>query len=175
MIVQTEDYFAEIGWVRYMKAVRRGAAWTTEHPREERKQMQGARTGSHSYSILQGKRKRCYLQTQKPGRWSGTIFISAQECGRYQINTDSGCGSSRNGTEERRVFMEGMGIKSICGLKQDCQRKFEETHTREEFMAIIGRNYLSDEAEQKKTQTPADTGGFYLLLGRCEHGQRNYI
>ncbi|WP_418205773.1 hypothetical protein [Anaerotignum faecicola] len=48
-------------------------------------------------------------------------------------------------------------------LKQDCQRKFEETHTREEFMAIIGRNYLSDEAEQKKTQMPADAGGFYLL------------
>lgn len=27
-------------------------------------------------------------------------------------------------------------------LKRDCQRKFEETHTREEFMKIIGRNYL---------------------------------
>ena len=27
-------------------------------------------------------------------------------------------------------------------LKQECQRKFEETHTRQEFMAIIGRNYL---------------------------------
>lgn len=27
-------------------------------------------------------------------------------------------------------------------LKQDCQRKFEETHSREEFMALIGRNYL---------------------------------
>lgn len=27
-------------------------------------------------------------------------------------------------------------------LKQDCQRKFEETHTRAEFMALIGRNYL---------------------------------
>ncbi len=27
-------------------------------------------------------------------------------------------------------------------LKQDCQRKFEETHSREEFMQLIGRNYL---------------------------------
>ena len=27
-------------------------------------------------------------------------------------------------------------------IKQDCQRKYEETHTREEFMALIGRNYL---------------------------------
>lgn len=27
-------------------------------------------------------------------------------------------------------------------LKQECQRKFEETHTREEFIKIIGKNYL---------------------------------
>ena len=29
-------------------------------------------------------------------------------------------------------------------LKQDCQRKYEETHSREEFIALIGRNYLED-------------------------------
>ena len=29
-------------------------------------------------------------------------------------------------------------------LKRHCQMKFEESHTREEFMAIIGRNYLDD-------------------------------
>lgn len=27
-------------------------------------------------------------------------------------------------------------------LKQSCQVKFEETHSREEFMLLIGRNYL---------------------------------
>lgn len=27
-------------------------------------------------------------------------------------------------------------------LQRDAQRKYEETHTREEFMAIIGRNFL---------------------------------
>lgn len=27
-------------------------------------------------------------------------------------------------------------------LKQECQRKYEETHSREEFMALIGKNYL---------------------------------
>ena len=45
-------------------------------------------------------------------------------------------------------------------LKKDCQIRFEETHTREEFMAITGRNYLDDE---EKPQTPADKDGFYLL------------
>lgn len=27
-------------------------------------------------------------------------------------------------------------------LKRECQAKYEETHTREEFMRLIGRNYL---------------------------------
>ena len=27
-------------------------------------------------------------------------------------------------------------------LKRECQRKFEETHTRAEFMVLIGKNYL---------------------------------
>ena len=27
-------------------------------------------------------------------------------------------------------------------LKADCQRKYEETHTRKEFMNLIGRNFL---------------------------------
>lgn len=27
-------------------------------------------------------------------------------------------------------------------LKKECQRKFEETHSRAEFMALIGKNYL---------------------------------
>ena len=27
-------------------------------------------------------------------------------------------------------------------LKQECQRKFEETHTREEFRSLVGRSYL---------------------------------
>lgn len=27
-------------------------------------------------------------------------------------------------------------------LKQHCQMKYEETHSREEFMQLIGRNYL---------------------------------
>lgn len=27
-------------------------------------------------------------------------------------------------------------------LKQECQAKFEETHSREEFMDLIGRSYL---------------------------------
>lgn len=27
-------------------------------------------------------------------------------------------------------------------VKRECQKKYEETHTREEFMKLIGKNYL---------------------------------
>lgn len=30
-------------------------------------------------------------------------------------------------------------------LKRECQAKYEETHTREEFMSIIGKNYRGDQ------------------------------
>lgn len=29
-------------------------------------------------------------------------------------------------------------------IKRRCQSKYEETHTRQEFMALIGRNYIDD-------------------------------
>ena len=29
-------------------------------------------------------------------------------------------------------------------IKRRCQSKYEETHTRKEFMALIGRNYIDD-------------------------------
>lgn len=32
--------------------------------------------------------------------------------------------------------------KMSLWLKQACQKKYEETHSREEFIRIIGRNYL---------------------------------
>jgi len=37
------------------------------------------------------------------------------------------------------------GWKLLQALKRVAQRAFEKTHTRAEFMAIIGRNYLDDE------------------------------
>lgn len=33
-------------------------------------------------------------------------------------------------------------IETDLYLKRECQKKFEETHSREEFMELIGRNYL---------------------------------
>lgn len=43
----------------------------------------------------------------------------------------------RNGPEAVHNNMENMRL-----LQRECQRAYEETHTREEFMELIGRNYL---------------------------------
>lgn len=40
-------------------------------------------------------------------------------------------------------------------LKIECQKKFEETHTRAEFMRIIGKNYIPEEEDEKETVTGA--------------------
>lgn len=38
-------------------------------------------------------------------------------------------------------------------LQRDAQRAYEETHTREQFMSLIGRNYLDEEKEAAGNET----------------------
>lgn len=124
--------------------------------------MQGARTGSHSYSILQGKSKRCYFTDTETGPLERHhIYFGV---GMRQISDKHGFWVWLKPEWHRGTSgVHGRdGHKIDLRLKQDCQRRFEETHTRAEFMAIIGKNYLSDETE-RKPQMPADAGGFYLL------------
>lgn len=49
-------------------------------------------------------------------------------------------------------------------LQRDAQRKYEETHSREEFMRLIGRNYLEGdedgEARERGEVRPDIRGGF---------------
>lgn len=37
-----------------------------------------------------------------------------------------------------------MSEKRALILKRNCQKEYEKTHTREQFIALIGRNYLED-------------------------------
>lgn len=39
--------------------------------------------------------------------------------------------------------------KNLRLLQQICQRKYEETHTRQQFMELTGRNYLEAEDDSK--------------------------
>lgn len=136
------------------------------------------RKGSHSYSILQGKEKYCYVTGRTEGLDKHHIYHGP---GWRDI-------SDRHGFW---VYLwQPLHLANLGGLhkypntgldlqlKQDCQRRFEEmfvnrqetfTHheadawedARKEFMKIIGKNYLGDE----KPQIPADNDGFYLLEG----------
>ena len=117
--------------------------------------------GSHTSSILTGKDKYCYLTGETRGLEKHHIYFGA---GLRQI-------SDKHGFWGWLTVEKHRGTKGVHGrdghetdprLKRACQRRFEETHSREEFMAIIGRSYLPDEPEVE-TQIPADTDGFYLL------------
>lgn len=41
-----------------------------------------------------------------------------------------------------------LNAESMRLIQQDCQREYEKTHTRQQFMELIGRNYLEDDYEQ---------------------------
>lgn len=54
-------------------------------------------------------------------------------------------------------------------LQMDGQRAYERTHTREEFMELIGRNYLDKEHEKPAEQKETNEPGIIFLEPDC-HG-----
>ena len=50
------------------------------------------------------------------------------------------CGKHHNLSDFGIHFNKGLDMK----VKRQAQMRFEKDHTREEFMALIGRNYLDD-------------------------------
>ena len=48
------------------------------------------------------------------------------------------CGRHHNLSEEGVHFDHELDLR----IKRDCQSVFEKTHSREEFISIIGKNYL---------------------------------
>lgn len=63
--------------------------------------------------------------------------------GNRQRSEDTGCwiylcGQHHNLSNYGIHFNKDVDME----VKQECQRKFEETHSREEFMDIFGKNYL---------------------------------
>lgn len=120
--------------------------------------MEKTKSGSHSYSILTGKAKRCFVTGKEAGldkhhiyHGTGLRAISDKHgfwCYLWQPLHIAGLGGLHAHPNS------GLDME----LKKACQRKFEQTHTREEFIAIIGRNYLDEEETE---EVPQD--GFYLI------------
>lgn len=92
-------------------------------------------------SILQ-ERKECYITRSREELEEHHIYYGAT--GLREI-------SEQNGFKVwlarplHTGYLTGVhgGNRSLdLRLKRDCQRRFEETHTREEFVRITGRSYL---------------------------------
>lgn len=97
--------------------------------------------GSHSVSVLQGKEKRCYITGRTDGLHKHHVFYG----------TSNRAVSDKYGfwvwliPELHNMSSEGIhngNIELDLELKRDCQRAFEEDHTRSEFIRLIGKSYL---------------------------------
>ena len=95
-------------------------------------------------SILQGEDKRCYItgDTNNLHRHHQHIYYGT---GNRQISEDNGFWVWLRGDWHNQA---DYGVHGKNGhaldlqLKQICQAEYEKTHSREEFIKLIGKNYL---------------------------------
>ena len=96
-------------------------------------------------SIIQNK-KQCYICNKQTEIQDHHIFFGV---GRRKISEKHGfkvwlCREHHQGTN---------GVHGSKGheldkfLKQVCQKKYEETHSRDEFIKIIGKNYIEEDTK----------------------------
>lgn len=94
-------------------------------------------------SIIQSKKK-CFICSCPFGLHEHHIYFGTS---RRKI-------SEQNGFKVWLCPLHHEGTYGIHGknghdldiyLKQVCQKKYEETHSREEFINLIGKNYLEEE------------------------------
>lgn len=90
-------------------------------------------------SILQTNRE-CYITGSTTGLHKHHIYFGnpnrriSEENGFWVwLRWDWHNGESYGVHQDRRLDLQ---------LKRECQEKYEETHTREDFMRLIGRSYL---------------------------------
>ena len=96
--------------------------------------------GSHSVSILQGKEKVCYLTGTTYNLHKHHIIFGT---GYRAISDKNGLwvwltGALHNQSKDGVHFNRELDLQ----LRRECQAKYEEEHSREEWIALTGRNYL---------------------------------
>lgn len=92
-------------------------------------------------SILQTERE-CYICKRTTGLHLHHIYFGTAN---RRVSDQNGftcylCGWHHNFSDKGVHF----NPEADLFLKQECQKKYEETHSREEFMALVGRNYLDE-------------------------------
>ena len=115
--------------------------------------------GSHTWSILTGKDKRCFVTGRENGLQKHHIFHGS---GKREI-------SDRNGfwcyliPEKHLAGLGGLHANPGNGLdrvlKCICQREYEKTHSREEFIDLIGKNYIMLDLEEAAKSGNGKYGG----------------
>lgn len=114
-------------------------------------------------SIFQ-KERECYVCKTPLGLHLHHIYFGT---GNRRVSDDNGftvylCGAHHNLSDYGVHF----NVELDQQLKQECQRKYEETHSREEFMALIGRNYIDEEDSTSESKTGCDdTQGWLRDIG----------
>lgn len=93
-----------------------------------------------SKSILQPDEKECYISGRTDGLHRHHIYggnprrkISEREGFWVWLNADW-----HNMSDHGVHFDHELDMR----LKRECQAKYEETHSRDQFMALIGRSFL---------------------------------
>lgn len=91
-------------------------------------------------SILQNI-KECYVCGATVNLHCHHIYMGANR----KVSEDNGfkvwlCGHHHNLSNDGVHGKHGHELDMY--LKETCQKEFEKTHTREEFMQLVGRNYL---------------------------------
>jgi uncharacterized pyridoxamine 5'-phosphate oxidase family protein len=97
--------------------------------------------GSHSYSILQGKNKICFITGRTDNLHKHHCFYGNPN---RKISDKHGFWVYLTGeyhNQNSRIDVHRNKDFDLM-LKRLCQEKYEEEHTREEFVALIGRSYL---------------------------------
>ena len=92
------------------------------------------------YSILTNDMKKCYLTGTTQNIHIHEIYFGSAN--RKKSIEHGFCVPLK--AELHNMSSNGVHFNHELDLrlKRECQAKFEETHTREEFIRIIGRNYL---------------------------------
>lgn len=93
--------------------------------------------GNHKVSILQGKKKECYITGATEGLEQHHIYMGKNRT----ISDDNGFWVWLHYKIHKDLHSKD-GHNLDMKLKRECQEAYEKKHTRKEFMQLIGRNYL---------------------------------
>ena len=122
-----------------LKAARHRTIGDPKYRRPKRRQR-------HKASILQAKDGRCYLCMMLRSDNGRKMYLHEHHIfGGPRRKKSEAEGLKIYLCPEHHELIHASNILSML-LKRDAQREYEKTHTRQQFMTLMGKNYLTDES-----------------------------